>query len=134
AMELLDGESFAALVAREGAQPPARAIHLVLQAARALAEAHAKGIVHRDVKPENLFVTEIAGEYDFVKVLDFGIAQLKDSGVDAKLTATGAVVGTPAWLPPEAIRGTAIDARADVYALGAVLYFLLAGRPPFEGA
>ena len=132
AMELLDGENLGTLVAREGALPPARALHLVVQASRALAEAHAKGIVHRDVKPENLFVVLLAGERDFIKVLDFGIAQVR--APDTKLTATGSVVGTPQWLAPETIRGDEIDARADVYALGAVLYFLLAARPPFEGS
>jgi eukaryotic-like serine/threonine-protein kinase len=132
AMELLDGESLGALVARAGALPPARAIHLVSQAARALAESHAKGIVHRDVKPENIFVVRVADEPDFVKVLDFGIAQLANTALDAKLTQTGAVVGTPAWLAPETIRGDAIDARADVYSLGAVLYCALTGKAPFD--
>jgi serine/threonine-protein kinase len=134
AMELLEGESFAALAACEGAIPVARAIHLVAQAARALAEAHAKGVVHRDVKPENLFVVSSGGEADFVKVLDFGIARVGLAEADEKLTRTGAVVGTPAWLAPETISGRAVDARADVYALGAVLYMLLAGRGPFDDA
>ena len=132
AMELLEGESVAALVAREGALATGRALRLIGQAARALAEAHAKGIVHRDVKPENLLVTTAGGEPDFVKVLDFGIASVAMAEGDAKLTRTGAVMGTLAWLAPEAIRGDAIDARADVYALGAILYLMLAGRPPFE--
>jgi len=133
-MELLEGESVVELAAREKALPPARAIHLVRQAARALAEAHAKGIVHRDVKPENLFVVSGGGEPDFVKVLDFGIAHVAMGEGDAKLTRPGAVVGTPAWLAPETIAGRASDARADVYALGAVLYLLLAGRAPFEAS
>jgi serine/threonine-protein kinase len=132
AMELLHGESLATLIAREGALPPPRAIHLVSQAARALAEAHSKGIVHRDVKPENIFVVHLAEEPDFVKVLDFGVAHLVGPKLDAKLTQTGALVGTPAWLAPEAIRADPIDARADVYALGAVLYCTLAGTPPFD--
>jgi serine/threonine-protein kinase len=134
AMELLDGESLASLIAREGALPPARAIHLVSQVARALAEAHAKGIVHRDVKPENIFVVRLAEEPDFVKVLDFGIAQRAETGLDPKLTRTGALIGTPAWLAPETIRGEVVDARADLYSLGAVLYCALAGKAPFDGA
>jgi serine/threonine protein kinase len=88
--------------------------------------------LHRDVKPENLFVTDAGGEQDFVKVLDFGIVRRQND--DAKnLTQTGAIAGTPAYIAPEVIRGDTITAAADVYALGAVLYFLLTGRPPFEG-
>jgi serine/threonine-protein kinase len=132
AMELLEGEHLGALVEREGPLPAPRAIHLVSQAARALAEAHAKGIVHRDVKPENLFVTTPAGETDVLKVLDFGIAKMDVREDATRLTGTGSVLGTPAYLPPEALRGEPLDARADVYQLGAVLYFLLAGAPPFE--
>jgi serine/threonine-protein kinase len=131
-MELVEGEDIAALVARAGAQPPARALYLVAQAARALAEAHAKGIVHRDVKPENLIVTRAGGEHDFVKVLDFGIAKRASGREEAGLTRTGWVIGTPMWLPPEAFAGTAVGPPADVYALGGVLYLLLSGEPPIH--
>ena len=134
AMEILEGENLRALVRREGALPPARAVHLVSQAARALAEAHRKGIVHRDVKPENVFVVDAGGERDFVKVLDFGIAKVLGAApTDEGLTRTGAVTGTPATMSPEAITASEIGPPADVYALGAVLYFALAGRFPFEG-
>jgi serine/threonine-protein kinase len=129
-MELLDGETLAAHVARLGPLPPARAVHIVGQAARALAEAHERGIVHRDVKPENLFLTAMGGEHDFLKVIDFGIAKV--AAADAKMTDTGWVLGTPAYMSPEVATGEVADARSDVYALGAVLYFLLCGRPPFE--
>ena len=129
-MELLQGETLSDLVRREGPLPPARALHLVHQAARALAEAHEHGIVHRDVKPENLFVTSLGGEPDFVKVLDFGIARL--TRADAKMTQTGTFLGTPAYVSPEVILGGAADARSDVYSLGCVLYFLLSGHDPFE--
>ncbi len=132
AMELLEGEHLAALVAREGPLPPPRAIHIASQAARALAEAHGKGIVHRDVKPENLLVTSPAGERDVVKVLDFGIAKVRETDADAKLTGTGSMMGTPAYLSPEAVNGLPLDARADVYQLGAVLYLLLTGLPPVQ--
>ena len=131
AMELLEGENLGSHVERLGPMPPARAIHVVGQAARALGEAHERGIVHRDIKPENLFLTSLGGEHDFVKVIDFGIAKMVN--VDAAMTRTGWVLGTPAYMSPEVAIGKEADARSDVYALGGVLYFLLCGFPPFEG-
>jgi serine/threonine-protein kinase len=131
AMELLEGVSLSQLVAAEGTQPQARAVHLVAQAARALGEAHRSGIVHRDVKPENLVITTAGGEPDFLKVIDFGIAR---SAADATVTAIGEVAGTPSYMSPELTAGEVADARTDVYALGAVLYFLLTGTPPFVAA
>ena len=133
AMELLAGENLVELVEREGPLPPERALYLAAQAARALAEAHGRGLVHRDVKPENLFVTNAGGERDFVKVLDFGIVRREAEAENAHLTKTGAIAGTPAYLAPEVVRGQPATARADVYALGGVLYFLLTGRHVFEG-
>jgi serine/threonine-protein kinase len=130
-MELLEGETLADLIERVGPLSPERAVHMVGQAARALSEAHAKGIVHRDIKPENLFLTSLGGEHDFVKVLDFGIAKIAEEP-GATITRTGWRLGTPLYMSPEAISGKPIDARSDVYALGAVLYFLLSGRPPFD--
>ncbi|HTJ80995.1 MAG TPA: serine/threonine-protein kinase, partial [Polyangiaceae bacterium] len=132
AMELLTGVDLATLVRRAGPLSPARAVHMVLAASRALAEAHDKGMVHRDIKPENLFVASAGGELDFVKVLDFGIVRLEEDGAEA-LTQDGHLAGTPTFMAPEVGRGAEADARSDVYALGAVLYFLLTGRPPFEG-
>jgi hypothetical protein len=129
-MELLEGETLAQHVTRLGALSPARAVHMVGQAARALGEAHEHGIVHRDVKPENLFLTSLGGEHDFVKVLDFGIAKVQSA--DGGMTDTGCVLGTPAYISPEVATGQAADARSDVYGLGGVLYFLVCGRPPFE--
>jgi serine/threonine protein kinase len=129
-MEFLEGETLARHVSLLGPLAPARALHIVGQAARALGEAHEHGIVHRDVKPENLFLTSMGGEHDFVKVIDFGIA--KDQSADATMTGTGWVLGTPSYISPEVAMGKAADPRSDVYALGAVLYFLLCGRPPFE--
>ncbi|RMH39448.1 MAG: serine/threonine protein kinase [Deltaproteobacteria bacterium] len=131
AMELLDGVTLASLVRREGPLPPARAVHLLEQAARAFSEAHGRGIVHRDIKPENLFVARVGGECDVVKVLDFGIAKLLHVDAGATLTHGDWVGGTPAFISPEAARGRPVDARSDVYGLGAVLYFALTGRAPF---
>jgi len=133
-MELLAGESLAELAKHEAPLPPARALHLVGQAARALAEAHARGIVHRDVKPENLVVTNAGGERDFVKVLDFGIAKLTSvRDEETALTRAGSMIGTPKWMAPEAFRGKPVEAPADVYGLGAVLYLLLTGTAPMPG-
>ncbi len=131
-MELLDGENLASLIERDGPMSEQRAAHIAQQAARALAEAHERGIVHRDIKPENIFITEAGGETDIVKVLDFGIAKSIDGNGDHTLTRTGALVGTPAYMSPEAARGMPIDGRSDIYSLGAVIYFMLTGKPPFD--
>ncbi len=131
AMELLEGETLQGLVQRVGPLPPERAVSLLHQAARALSEAHARGIVHRDIKPENLFVTALGGEADVIKVLDFGIVRMSEDEVG--LTGTGFVAGTPTYMSPEVATGETATASADVYALGATLYFALTGGPPFEG-
>jgi len=132
-MELLSGLDLSRVVARDGPLAVSRAVLLVGQAARALAEAHSRGIVHRDVKPENIFITSGTEEPEFVKVLDFGIAKLLGEEAEEGLTAEGWIGGTPAYMSPEMAAGRAADARSDVYALSAVLYFALCGRPPFEG-
>lgn len=132
AMELLSGSDLKVLVKREGPLDPERARFLIWQACASLAEAHRRQVVHRDIKPENLFVTTLGDQPDFVKVLDFGIVK-RLSEQDEALTVAGGLAGTPQYMAPEAARGQPSDARADVYALGAVLYFLLCGRPPFEG-
>ncbi len=130
-MELLEGETLRAHVNRLGPLPPARAVHIIGQAARAIGEAHERGIIHRDIKPENLFLTSLGGEHDFLKVIDFGIAKVQTA--QATMTRTGWVLGTPEYMSPEVAMGKIADTRSDVYALGAVLYFLLCGRPPFVG-
>jgi TolB-like protein len=134
--ELLEGESLRERLAH-GTMPPRKAIALGVDAARGLAAAHAKGIVHRDLKPENLFLTADGG----VKILDFGLAKLTlpESGGMAEattipgLTATGMVMGTAGYMAPEQVRGDAADARSDLFALGCVLYEVVAGRRAFAG-
>jgi serine/threonine-protein kinase len=134
AMELLEGQTLFELVRESKPLPVQRALHIVDQVSRALAEAHAHGIVHRDVKPENVFITHAGGEHDFVKVLDFGIAKLSREAASTSITRTGAIFGTPTYMSPEAAKGMPMDTRSDVYGLGAVLYCLLSGHPPFQSA
>ncbi len=134
AMELLDGITLQELVEREGPLPPARVVHLLAQASAALAEAHRHGIIHRDIKPSNLLVTTTGGVPDFVKLIDFGIARRPRNLEDATLTRQDMVVGTPAYMAPEQAVGGTAEAPTDVYALGAVAYFALAGYPVFAGA
>lgn len=133
AMELLDGVSLQQLVEREGPQPPARVVHILSQIAGALAEAHDVGLIHRDVKPANVLLCSRGGMKDFVKVLDFGL--VKQMGVtDPAVSRTDAIAGTPLYMAPESIlSGADIDARVDLYALGAVGYWLVTGTSPFEG-
>jgi serine/threonine-protein kinase len=133
AMELLDGVSLQDLVDDEGPQPPGRVVRIVTQIASALAEAHGVGLIHRDVKPANVFLCERAGVADFVKVLDFGL--VKEVGKsDPALSRADAIAGTPLYMAPESItHPDAVDARVDIYALGGVAYFLVTGKPPFDG-
>ena len=129
AMELLRGESLASLLRREKRLSPPRVVWLATQVARALAEAHARGIVHRDVKPENVFITHAGDEGDHAKVLDFGIARVLD--VNDGLTETG-LVGTPHYLAPEVLVGEKATPAADVYSLGVMLFQMVTGLLPFE--
>jgi tRNA A-37 threonylcarbamoyl transferase component Bud32 len=130
AMELLDGENLHELVVRSGPLPAPRLVNIGRQVLRALGEAHAKGIIHRDIKPENVFVAVLGGEPDIVKLLDFGIAKAP-LDTDSKLTATGVVTGTPAYMPPELLLGHAADARSDIYCFGGTLFFAATGKLPF---
>jgi serine/threonine protein kinase len=134
-MEFLEGETLARRSERTRLRWQA-AFAIVRQIAGALAAAHAKGIVHRDLKPENVFLVpdpEVPGG-ERIKLLDFGIAKLAgDSSTTAHVTRTGAVMGTPTYMAPEQCRGVAVDHRADLYALGCVLFQLCSGRPPFLG-
>jgi eukaryotic-like serine/threonine-protein kinase len=136
AMEYLDGLSLAELVAHDGPLPPGRVVHVLRQACRALAEAHAAGLVHRDVKPANLHLGRRGGVPDQLKVLDFGLSEELGAGPRASGTAAsaGGFVGTPHYAAPEAVtRPDTVDGRTDLYSLGAVAYFLLTGTPVFDG-
>jgi serine/threonine-protein kinase len=131
AMELLDGGSLDAVVEEGGSMPAARAIHILAQACGALDEAHALGLIHRDIKPGNIYLCRRGREFDVVKVLDFGL--VKDvRGDDAQLTQEGMYVGTPSWGAPEMISGRNIGPATDLYSLATVGYFLLTGRPVFD--
>ena len=131
-MELLRGVDLETLVADHGPLPPERVAHLLLQACESLGEAHRAGLVHRDVKPANLFVCRKGARVDFLKVLDFGLVKSSQSEESSLETKDGQITGTPAYLPPEAIRGEPpIGPYSDLYALGCVAYFLLVGRPIF---
>ena len=129
AMELVEGESLAAVLAR-GPLPPREAVRIILQVGEALGEAHEKGIIHRDVKPDNIIVAKRS-----VKVLDFGIAkQTNPTSADSStLTQGGMIVGTPYYMSPEQALGKTVDARSDIFSLGVVLYEAIAGRRPFDG-
>lgn len=136
-MEYLAGEDLARVLRSAGKMPVAMAVNLVLQACDALSEAHGLGIIHRDLKPANLFVTTRRDGTPLVKVLDFGISKAASSGDPAfadNLTASGMVMGSPGYMAPEQIRNSKdVDARADVWSLGVILYELLTGVSPFLG-
>jgi serine/threonine-protein kinase len=134
AMELVNGQSLQEIQRAQGVIPAERCLRILDQVAEALGEAHAKGIVHRDMKPENIMVEQRDGE-DFVKVLDFGIAKIvsgdANKGAPA-LTAIGQTVGTLEFMSPEQLRGKTLDGRSDIYALGMVAYEMLTGQLPFK--
>jgi serine/threonine-protein kinase len=150
-MEFLDGKSLEDLIEKEGAVELHRALNVANQIALALEAAHAVGVIHRDLKPDNImllkkpgrrdlvrmapdqsWITEREESYDFVKVLDFGIAKVLVQDELLAETVQGAVFGTPEYMSPEAARGEDVDHRADVYSLGVILFDMLCGRPPFE--
>jgi len=134
-MELLAGRDLESLVREFGPLPSERVIYLLRQVCHSLADAHARGLVHRDVKPANIYVCRMGLEYDFVKVLDFGLVKFNrlGSSTDVLETIDRATTGTPAYMAPEIILGDVdVDRRADVYALGCVAYYLLTGQLVFE--
>ncbi|HET9931072.1 MAG TPA: serine/threonine-protein kinase [Polyangiaceae bacterium] len=136
-MEYLEGRDLSQLIASDGPLPQEKAVDYVLEAGEALAEAHALGIVHRDIKPSNLFLARQRDGSEVVKILDFGISKLApdSSGSDVRITSTRGLMGSPMYMAPEQIRASRdVDSRADVWAMGVVLYELLTGGPAFEGA
>jgi serine/threonine-protein kinase len=134
AMEFLDGLTLQQIVERHGPMPPARAAHALRGIAGSLSEAHARGLVHRDIKPANVMLCRRGGEDDVVKVLDFGLVKDTRSPHTRDLTRALRVLGTPAYMAPERIeQPDSADVRSDLYALGAVGFFLLTGKAPFAG-
>jgi len=133
AMEFLDGQPLSKILETEERLPLKRAVNIVGQVTRALAEAHERGVIHRDLKPDNVFISTVDGGEDFVKVLDFGIAKLQE-GSDGvtKITRLGYVCGTPEYMAPEQARGEDLDGRTDLYALSVMLYELLEGETPYD--
>jgi len=131
-MELLDGIDLETLVKKYGPQPPARVISILRQVCRSLDDAHRHGMVHRDIKPTNIFLCRLGNEYDFAKVLDFGLVKITDEN-ETRLTGDGATTGTPAYMAPEVALGSAeLDGTTDLYALGCVAYWLTTGNLVFE--
>lgn len=130
AMEYLDGLDLQTLVERDGPLPPVRAIEYVMQSCLALEVAHEAGVIHRDVKPHNLFLCRGDDETGLIKLLDFGIVRFREPSDTRHITWTGMVVGTPVYLAPEIWQGQSADERSDLYALGVTLYFLLTGTTP----
>jgi serine/threonine-protein kinase len=140
AMEFLEGNDLADELQRSRVLTAPRALPIAMQICRALAAAHAKGVVHRDMKPENVFLQRTADGEEIVKIVDFGIAQLKPSNEEAaveskhrRLTRTGMIFGTPEYMAPEQASGKHADLRCDVYAVGIILYELFTGAVPFTG-
>ena len=131
AMELLEGESLGDRLDREGAMPWPRALAIARHVLRGLDHAHRESVVHRDIKPDNVFLSDRDGDPDFARVLDFGIAKLVGDVAGQAITQAGISIGTPSYLSPEQAIGGALDGRSDLYSLSIVLYEMLAGRTPF---
>jgi eukaryotic-like serine/threonine-protein kinase len=132
AMELLEGRTLHRLIRDEGAMEVGRALHILLQIARSLREAHGQGVIHRDLKPANIFLICHDDDADFVKVLDFGLVKNLEENDAESLTKTGLFMGSPKYMAPEQIRGDKVTAATDVYALGVMLFEMLAGKVPYE--
>ena len=136
AMELIEGRSLRTVVATEGPLQIGRALAIAGQVAASLTDAHTHAIIHRDLKPDNVMLQDRGRQRDVARVLDFGIAKLRDEthATQQALTQAGDVLGTPQYMAPEQIRGERIDGRTDIYALGCMIYEMVTGRLPFEGA
>ena len=132
-MEYVEGRSLAEVLREEGRLSPLRAVRIGLQVAAALASTHAAGVIHRDLKPQNVFLVERADSSDFVKILDFGVARVRFGELqDPVITQAGMVFGTPRYISPEQAMGSGADPRSDLYSLGILLYEMVTGRPPFD--
>lgn len=133
AMELLEGYDLRQLVLAHGPQPPGRVVHILRQACASLEEAHSRGLIHRDVKPTNLFLCQLGTSYDFCKLLDFGLVKRLLAGEQSWMTVDGAIAGTPSFIAPEIVAGAReVDGRVDVYGVGCVAYWLLTGTLVFD--
>jgi serine/threonine-protein kinase len=130
-MEYVDGESLSTILARDHVLDPRRAIEIARQVADGLAAAHELGIVHRDLKPDNVIIARTRGGREIPKVVDFGIAKAMSEAPQDALTRSGLVIGTPEYMSPEQLLGDPVDARADIYSLGCILYQMLTGEPAF---
>src|SRR5439155_2273795 len=129
AMEYVDGRSLSEILKHEGPLDIGRAVRLGSQIAEGLGAAHAVGVIHRDIKPDNIMIVGV-GDKEEVKLMDFGIARLRDTGAMTRLTRSGVLMGTPAYMAPEQIEGGGdVSERTDIYALGLVLYEMLSGGP-----
>ncbi|MBI1947382.1 MAG: serine/threonine protein kinase [Deltaproteobacteria bacterium] len=135
-MELIEGHGLADELRRTGPMPPARVAHIAVQLLKALDTAHAAGVLHRDLKPQNVMLTDKPGKKDIVKVVDFGIAKITTNSPEDQgaLTVPGTIFGTPEYMSPEQARGETLDARSDLYSASVVLWHMLLGRSPFRGA
>ena len=132
-MEFLPGHDVGELVENHGPLPPARIVYLMRQVCDALAEAHEHGLIHRDIKPANIFCAYRGGHFDVAKLLDFGLAKPTAEPQDVGLTMEGSITGSPLFMSPEQATGSdQVDERSDIYSLGAVLYYMATGQPPFN--
>jgi len=132
AMELVEGRSLYQTIREESPLSPGRVIHVAMQIARSLREAHRLDVIHRDLKPGNVLLTRHGDEEDFVKVLDFGLVKHVETESEMELTKAGLFMGSPKYMSPEQIRGERLDARSDIYSLGVVMYEMLTGKVPFD--
>jgi eukaryotic-like serine/threonine-protein kinase len=130
-MDFVHGKTLRALL-DEGRVPTGRALHIARHVLGGLAHAHGQGIIHRDIKPANIMLTEATGTGDHVRILDFGLAKLRDAGMSGDASQASLAVGTPSYMPPEQARGDKVDARSDIYSVGVMVFELLTGKKPFE--
>jgi serine/threonine-protein kinase len=133
AMEFLPGLTLAELVLIEGPIAPGRVVHILKQVCGSLREAHDQGLLHRDIKPLNVMLCERGGQFDFLKLLDFGLVRQLGASNTLEISTPGSLIGTPLYMAPERFRDPmSADPRSDIYSVGAVAYFLLTGRPAFQ--